>query len=111
MMSGRPEGMILQATAVKVSDLVAALSRQLDRTVIDKTGLQGLYDIKLQWAPDIGQGPRPIGPAGESAPPPSEISGPTIFTALQEQLGLRLVSAKGPVEVTVIDGIQKPTLN
>jgi uncharacterized protein (TIGR03435 family) len=114
MMGGRPEGMILQATAVKLSDLVTALSSQLGRTVIDKTGLQGLYDIKLQWTPDIGQGARPVGaiaPPGESAPPPADLSGPTIFTAVQEQLGLRLVSTKGPVEVIVIDSVQKPTLN
>jgi uncharacterized protein (TIGR03435 family) len=82
----------------------------LGRPVIDKTGITGFYDIKLQWTPELGQGQ--VAPGGsEPAPPPPDISGPSIFTAIQEQLGLRLESSKGPVEVLVIDSVQKPTEN
>jgi uncharacterized protein (TIGR03435 family) len=100
----------LEANGVLVANLVAALSQQLGRTVIDKTDLKGFYDIKLQWTPELGQGP--LGPGGpEPKEPPADASGPSIFTAIQEQLGLRLESAKGPVEVLVIDSVQKPTEN
>jgi uncharacterized protein (TIGR03435 family) len=90
-------------------NLVQVLSQQLGRTIIDKTDLKGLYDIKLKWTPELGQGPVALG--GADAPPPPDTSAPSIFTALQEQLGLKLESAKGPVEVLVIDSVQKPSEN
>jgi uncharacterized protein (TIGR03435 family) len=100
----------LEANGVLITNLVAALSQQLGRTLIDKTDLKGFYDIKLEWTPEIGQGP--VVPGGPEPPPPSgDTSGPSIFTAVQEQLGLRLESSKGPVEVLVIDSVQKPTEN
>jgi uncharacterized protein (TIGR03435 family) len=100
----------LEASGVPLANFVTGLSQQLGRTVIDKTDLKGLYDIKLQWAPELGQGP--VAPGGpEPPPPPADPSGPSIFTAVQEQLGLRLESTKGPVEVLVIDSVQKPTEN
>jgi uncharacterized protein (TIGR03435 family) len=74
------------------------LGRQLDRPLIDKTGLEGLYDVTLQWTPE------PV-----EANPTSKF--PTLFTALQEQLGLRLESARGPVEMFVIDSVQRPSEN
>ena len=98
----------LEATGVPFSNFITALSNQLGRTVIDKTDLKGFYDIKLQWTPEIGQGP--VVPGGPEPPPPPA-DGPSIFTAIQEQLGLRLESAKGPVEVLVIDSVQKPSEN
>jgi len=102
----------IDAAAVPLSNFIMAISQQLGRSVIDKTELKGLYDIKLQWTPEFGPGagPKPQGPPGgpEPPPPPADPSGPSIFTAIQEQLGLRLVSTKGPVEVLVIDGAQKP---
>jgi uncharacterized protein (TIGR03435 family) len=78
--------------------------------VIDKTGLSGEYDFKVEFAQDNGpvnKGPGdgpPLGPADSAR-------GPSIFTAVQEQLGLRLTSAKGPVEVIVIDHAEKPSEN
>jgi bla regulator protein BlaR1 len=82
--------------------LVLNLSNQLDRRVIDKTGLTGSYDFELKWTPDIeSSGP----------PAPSDSDKPSLFTALSEQLGLKLESAKGPVQVWVIDGVEKPSLN
>jgi uncharacterized protein (TIGR03435 family) len=101
----------LEANGVPFANFVSALSQQLGRTVIDKTGLKGFYDIKLEWTPELGQG-GPFGPPpGGPEPPPPDPSGPTIFTAVQEQLGLRLESTKGPVEVLVIDSAQRPTEN
>src|SRR5262249_28618304 len=97
-----------EANAVPFETLVTALSQELGRTVINKTNLKGRYDIKLQWTPEQVQGP--VAPGGPDAPPP-DASGPSIFTAIQEQLGLRLESTKGPVEVLVIDSVQKPSEN
>src|SRR5689334_3670323 len=99
-----PRGMMgmgpgrIEANGVPITNFIQVLSQQLGRPVIDKTGLKGFFDIKLQWTPDLGEGF--VKPGGtEPAPPPPDTSGPSIFTAIQEQLGLRLESAKGPVEV------------
>jgi len=100
---------------VKLSFLTSVLSNELGRTVIDKTGLNGAYDFTLKWTPDESQGrmfkgPGPGPESPDSAPPP-ESSGPSIFTAIQEQLGLKLESTKGPVEILVIDQVERPTEN
>jgi uncharacterized protein (TIGR03435 family) len=97
-----------------IARLVTELTRQLWRPVIDKTDLKGEYDFTLEWTPQPGQGgseslglpPQPL----ESAPPVNP-DGPTIFSALQEQLGLRLDSQKGPVGLIVIEGVEKPSAN
>jgi uncharacterized protein (TIGR03435 family) len=93
--------------------LAESLSQQLRRTVTDQTGLKGNYDFKLQWTPDQMPAAIPLGPGGAMPatdnPPPPESSGPSIFTALQEQLGLRLESTKGPVEITVVDHVEQPS--
>lgn len=83
--------------AVGIGLLALNLSNALERPVIDKTGLAGKYDFELKWAP-------------EAAPPP-EADPPSLFTALSEQLGLRLESQKAAVEVFVIDAVEKPTEN
>jgi len=102
----------VQASAVELPSLIQALSQQVGRVVVDKTGLSGLFDIKLEWTPDpITAGPRGGAIQGPEAAPPIDSSGPSIFTALEEQLGLKLESAKGPVEVLVIDSVQKPSEN
>ena len=101
----------LQATAAQLSTLVNFLTNQLGRPVYDKTGLTGLFDIKLDWTPGAEQATLPFGPNPDAPPPPADASGPSLFTALQEQLGLRLESTKGPVDVIVIDSAQKPTEN
>jgi uncharacterized protein (TIGR03435 family) len=77
------------------------LSRFLDRTLINKVDLSGLYDIKLQWNPALRVEGEPL-PASDR---------PSVFTAVQEQLGLNLKSSKGPVQVLVIDSVQKPSEN
>jgi uncharacterized protein (TIGR03435 family) len=105
----------LTGQGVALAPLVAQLSRQLGRTVVDKTGLTGKYDYTLQWTPEEGQGAMFQGPGGGPQPPegaaPPESSGPSIFTALQEQLGLKLESQKGPVEFVVIDHVERPSEN
>jgi uncharacterized protein (TIGR03435 family) len=94
--------------AVPIAHLALALSRIVGRPVVDKTGLAGTFDITLHWTPDDTQAF--LAPAQQAAAPP-ENSGPSIFTALQEQLGLRLEGQKGPVEVLVIDSAQLPSAN
>jgi len=88
------------------------LAQQLGRVVIDQTNLKDEYDYQLEWTPDPGQGgAESIGLPPELPRPRAETNGPSIFTALQEQLGLRLVSQKGPVEIIVIDSVEKPSAN
>jgi uncharacterized protein (TIGR03435 family) len=98
----------IQARAVALSDVARSLSVLLARPVVDKTSLTELYDIDLKWSPDVGQ---PMDVFDPTLPYPRNADGPSLFTALQEQLGLRLVSTKGPVEVLVIDSVAKPTVN
>jgi uncharacterized protein (TIGR03435 family) len=103
----------LTAQGVPITSLTNTLSQQLHRTVIDKTGLTGKYDIELNWTPDQGSDPMFKGADGAQQRPDSapDASGPSIFTALQEQLGLKLQSAKGPVETLVIDHVEMPSEN
>ena len=88
-----------QGFAAPMSLLAEDLADTLGRPVIDKTGLTGKYDWKLEWAPEAVNG-------GTEAP-----AGPTIFTTLQDQPGLKLESSKGQVEVYVIDHIDQPSEN
>jgi uncharacterized protein (TIGR03435 family) len=73
--------------------------------VIDKTGIEGRYDLELTWSTENNSAAMVNG-SNEGSPPC-----PSIFTALQEQLGLKLESAKGPVETFVIDHIEQPSEN
>jgi uncharacterized protein (TIGR03435 family) len=85
------------------------LQTLLGQVVEDKTGLVASYNFKLTWTPDEAQAGRP-GTGTVPGDAPNE-SGPSIFTALQEQLGLKLESTKGPVEVLVIDHAERPSEN
>jgi len=111
-----PRGMMrmgraqLSGQGVQLEMLTRTLSSQLGRPVIDRTGLKGNFDFKLEWTPDPGQ-PAAMPANGPDAPPPPDPNGPSIFTAVQEQLGLRLESQKGPVEMLVIDKVEKPSEN
>jgi uncharacterized protein (TIGR03435 family) len=84
------------------ADLAGSLSLFLGRFVLDKTGLIGKYDISLQWTTERIQLQSPAGAAESS---------PSIFTALQEQLGLKLEASKGPVKTLVIDHVERPSEN
>jgi len=92
-----------QGFAAPMPMLAEDLADTLGRPVIDKTGLTGQYDWKLEWAWEAGTG-------GTEAPRQAN-AGPTIFTALQDQLGLKLESSKGPVDTYVIDHIDRPSEN
>jgi len=96
-MNGTNADRVLTAKAGSMPDLAQALSDLVHREVIDKTGLAGRADITLKWTSDeaIDQGGTVL----------------SIFTALEEQLGLKLVSSKGPVVTLVIDHIEMPTEN
>ena len=107
----RPGEMI--AERASLNGLVANLTGIVGRLVIDRTGLTGRYDFKLEWTPEMSAGGKgPFGP-GEKTEVPSvpEFSGPSIFTALQEQLGLKLEPQRGPVENFIIVSAEKPTAN
>jgi uncharacterized protein (TIGR03435 family) len=102
----------LTGKKVTVALLMQVLSQQVGRTIVDKTGLTGEYDFSLNWTPEVGQGGGQFGSnAGGPTPPPPSGDGATIFTALQEQLGLKLEAAKGPVEMIVIDKAERPSDN
>jgi uncharacterized protein (TIGR03435 family) len=82
-----------------MTQLSGQLSRALNSTVVDKTNLPGLFDVDLTFA------------AGLSVGGPGPADAPSIFTALQEQLGLKLESGRGPVDVLVIDSVEHPIEN
>jgi uncharacterized protein (TIGR03435 family) len=124
VLEGRPGEAGIYASGAPLSYLARALSQTLGRTVLDKTGLTGRYRFSLRWTPGLGESrmlgeySRAAGPGGGGQPaagvPPAPVadsSGPSIFTALQQQLGLKLKPEKGPVEVLVIDHVEQPTPN
>ncbi len=84
--------------------LTQELSHDLGRIVIDQTSLPGLFDLTLKWTPDTESQPTSATDAAPNAAPP-------LFTALQEQLGLKLIPTKGPVQVLVIDQLDPPAEN
>lgn len=100
------------ASAITMSQLVALLNRLMDRPVIDDTNLQAHYNVSLQFDP--ASSPHWVGPpptSGAAATPSAPSEDPSIFVALQQQLGLRLKPAEGLVKVLVIDSAQRPTPN
>jgi uncharacterized protein (TIGR03435 family) len=96
----------VMAGGMPLAQLTQMLSQFTQRVVIDRTGLEGTFDIDLTFTPErMPQGAPPPG-----APPISiDPNGPSLFTALQEQLGLKLESERAPVEVLVIDHVERPT--
>lgn len=83
--------------------LTGILNSEVGRIVIDRTGLEGRYNLTLEWSPEDG--------SSSGASSESQGSGASIFTALEEQLGLKLESSKGPVKVLVIDRVEQPSEN
>jgi uncharacterized protein (TIGR03435 family) len=97
-LNGQDNDMALNARNVSMAGLADAIADRVHRIVLDKTGLAGQYDVELKWSPDdVVDGD-----------PDKAIS---IFTALQEQLGLKLQSAHGPVNTLVIDRVEMPSAN
>jgi uncharacterized protein (TIGR03435 family) len=98
---------VRNATMADFSQLMQ--SAVLDRPVVDQTGLDGKWDFLLKWTPDESQ----FSGMGVKVPPPSNAADapPPLFTAIQEQIGLKLEAAKAPVEVLVLDHVEKPSAN
>jgi bla regulator protein blaR1 len=100
-----------------MAQLATTLSQFSGRTVVDRTGLTGNYDFDLEFTPDPGlRGRGPGGGLPPAAPAPGsdrvvDPAGVSIFTAIQEQLGLKLDSQRGPVPVLVIESVSQPTEN
>jgi uncharacterized protein (TIGR03435 family) len=93
--------------AVPIEMLVNTLSNATHITVLDKTGLTGRYDYTLDWTPDLQSAP--ANPETDAAQ--ASGSGPAIYTAVREQLGLQLESGKAPVDVVVVDHVDRPSAN
>jgi uncharacterized protein (TIGR03435 family) len=83
----------ISAKSMPMAQLATSLSVFVDRFVVDKTGLSGGFDVELTWNPDAAQ---------------PDLDRPSIFAALQEQLGLKLVPEKGPVEILVVNHVEEP---
>jgi uncharacterized protein (TIGR03435 family) len=101
-----PEGALLPGRNATMGELASVMQRAaVDRPVLDKTGVSGRFDFDLQWAVDEtqfgGNGPKPL----------AEPAWPDLYAALQQQLGLKLEAGKGPVNVLVIDGVERPSEN
>ena len=95
----------MNAGGMPMSQLAQSLSPQVGRIVLDKTELTGNYDFEMTYASEGLAGPPPLLNGG---PPPVDPNAPTLFTALQEQLGLKLDSQRGAVDVVVIDSVEQP---
>ncbi len=98
-----------EGRGVSIAEIDAPLGGQpeIRRPVLNQTGLTGKYDFVLQWTPETGAS---AAPGGENSATP-DTSGPSLFTALQEQLGLKLEPTKAPADVVVIDHIEMPSEN
>ena len=100
---------ILTVRNYSVADIAKSMQEAfLDRPVVDQTGLKGHYDFDLKWTPDDSQSYCPPNPARSRDDPNAS---PDLYTAIQEQLGLRIVPTKAPVSVMVIDHIDTPSEN
>ena len=99
-----------------MAELTDYLTSRMRRAVVDRTGLAGLFDFEMTWTPDE---PRPAGSPDRitvggvdidlTGGVPVDPNGPALLTALREQLGLKLESTRGPVEVFVIERVERPT--
>jgi uncharacterized protein (TIGR03435 family) len=116
MMNGKAR---MGGTAQSMSELASALGNQLGTPVVDKTGISGVCDFTLDFAPETGRGlpglgaPPPPPPGAGPAPAADPLSDlPPLMAAIQEQLGLKLDKSKGPLDIIVVDkGDKVPTEN
>ena len=104
-----PAGLVLRGGAVPMAELIRVLANVLGRIVVDKTGFAGTFDVHMEFTADEALGGLPSPPPRPPGGDP-DIHG-NIFAAIQDQLGLKLESAKGPVDVLVIDSVERPVAN
>jgi uncharacterized protein (TIGR03435 family) len=106
---------MLEAPGTTLDDVARLLYLIMDRPVTDRTGIAGRFDIYLEFAPQEGTPAVVIGGGPPSSALPTraadEPSGPSIFEAMEKQLGLKLLPAKGPREFVVIEHVERPTEN
>ncbi len=101
-----PQRIVMPARNVTMSDLTRLMQRAiLDRPVVDKTGLSGRYDFDLEWAPDETQF------GGEVPAASTEAQAAPLFSAIQQQLGLRLEATRGPIQALVVEKAERPSAN
>jgi len=111
---GNPTRQTMTGHAVPIARLAYMLTRGLERPVLDKTGLTGNYDFKITFSPDQSQTQSPSTEGGATGSTPTvalDSTAPALITAVEEQLGLKLRSGKGPVEIIVIDRVERPAGN
>ena len=104
-----PNGLISQGTPIDL--LAVQLSWRVGRPIVDKTGLKGSYAFTLHWTPDADEISRMRAAGGPVTEPAADANAPSLFTALQEQLGLKLEPHTEPVHVLVIDHAETPSEN
>jgi uncharacterized protein (TIGR03435 family) len=101
-----PQRILLPARNTTMGEFASLMQRAvLDRPVVDKTGLSGKYDFDLEWAPDESQF------GGEGPAASAEAPSAPFFTAIQQQLGLKLEATRGPIEALVVDAAERPSAN
>jgi uncharacterized protein (TIGR03435 family) len=100
----------MSGRSISLDLLATMLAPRVGRVVVNRSGIAGLVDIDLEWGLDEAQAAAlaAVTPLG-AAPPTADPGRPGIFTALQEQLGLKLESAMGPVDFLIIDSVERPT--
>jgi uncharacterized protein (TIGR03435 family) len=113
MMRNNQDKTVITATGMELSNLAANLSGAAGRPVFDKTGLKGTYDLTLEYVRDQNMSATVPGegPSGSGVPTPSDPSGPSLLAAVEDQLGLKLVPSRGPMQVVVIEHMDKPDAN
>jgi uncharacterized protein (TIGR03435 family) len=95
----------MSGKAIPMTQVASSLAPFVGRFTVDETGLAGRFDVELTWTPDQ------VSPNTSSDDARSDLPGPSIFTAIQEQLGLKLVPKRGPVDVLVVDRVKAPSGN
>jgi uncharacterized protein (TIGR03435 family) len=98
----------IRGSKMSTASLALSLTREAGRPVIDQTGLTGNYELTLEWIRDE---PQVLPGSTGSGAAPADVSGPSLFTAIQEQLGLKLEGKKGPIEMLIVDRASKPSEN
>jgi uncharacterized protein (TIGR03435 family) len=113
MMRTEDAKIVLTAKGMQMANLARNLYGPAGRPVFDKTGLTGMYDVTLEFAREhnLSASAPDAGPTGSASPIPADPSGPSVTAALEDQLGLKLVPSRGPMQVVVIEHMDKPDAN